>query len=244
MAVVEPVGTAIDSAAAWTELMTGFPPCSPSWWPRRCCHVEHRPPQDQRGIYLFSDAGEDLCVGRTGITARSPTKAGRQSRAFDTGSTSTLSQGGLRAHRHSLIASCSDAPLSSSSRCLAIGGLIERRSSQRAARGFLALLTSRQIRALAGIGLSLANLLSQRLGMHAQVRGDMRDRPAALKRQPDPMVHQLIGVLLRSCHGSGDRLPPGQHPGLKASAKPGTAPLASVHLSCVGRKHVRRIRTG
>jgi hypothetical protein len=30
-----------------------------------------RPPKNQRGIYLFSEAGQHLYVGRTGITARS-----------------------------------------------------------------------------------------------------------------------------------------------------------------------------
>jgi len=59
---------------------------------------------------------------------------------------------------------------------------------------------ARQIGALAAIGLRLAHLLAQRLGMHPEIRGDMRDRSAALKRQPDAASNQLIGILLRSGH--------------------------------------------
>jgi hypothetical protein len=37
-------------------------------------HVERRPPLKHRGIYLFSESGQHLYVGRTGITARSRAK--------------------------------------------------------------------------------------------------------------------------------------------------------------------------
>jgi hypothetical protein len=41
---------------------------------------------------------------------------------------------------------------------------------------------------------------TQRLGMHPEVGGDVRDRTAALKRQPHATRHELIGVLLRTGH--------------------------------------------
>lgn len=64
------VAPAIDSRRAWAELQ--------AWLPEmldRLCHSEvfdrrHRPSAEQRGIYLFSEEGDDLYVGRTGITAR------------------------------------------------------------------------------------------------------------------------------------------------------------------------------
>jgi hypothetical protein len=42
--------------------------------------------------------------------------------------------------------------------------------------------------------------------MHAQISRDLRDRPIALQRQANAARDQLIGVLLRSGHSSGDFL--------------------------------------
>jgi len=54
--------------------------------------------------------------------------------------------------------------------------------------------------ARATIGLRLTHLLTQRLSMDAKVRRDMRDRPAALQREPNATRDELIGVLLRASH--------------------------------------------
>jgi len=45
-------------------------------------HVEYRPPEEQRGVYLFSEAGQHLYVGRTGITARSRAQGGAPITSF------------------------------------------------------------------------------------------------------------------------------------------------------------------
>jgi hypothetical protein len=42
----------------------------------------NRPPQDRRGVYLFSEAGQHLYVGRTGITARSRAQGGAPITSF------------------------------------------------------------------------------------------------------------------------------------------------------------------
>jgi hypothetical protein len=55
--------------------------------------------------------------------------------------------------------------------------------------------------ASAAVGLDLTDPLAQRLGMHAEIGRDMRDRTLALQRKPDRPPHQLLGVLLRSSHG-------------------------------------------
>ena len=62
-----------------------------------------------------------------------------------------------------------------------------------------------EIRPIAAVGLGLADMAAQRLGAHAQISGDLRDRPAALKRQPHATGDQFVGVLLRTGHD--DRLP-------------------------------------
>ena len=67
-----------------------------------------------------------------------------------------------------------------------------------------ALLTRRQTGPQASVGLSLAHTLSQRLLVDPEIAGDVRDRPAAFKRQPDAALEQLLGVLPRSRHDSGE----------------------------------------
>src|SRR4051812_41199459 len=70
----------------------------------------------------------------------------------------------------------------------------------------LALGRRRQIPPLAAIGLVLADLLAQRLGMHPEVVCDMRDRPLALQSETNTAPDQLVGVLLRSGHRVGASL--------------------------------------
>src|SRR5215217_2224625 len=67
----------------------------------------------------------------------------------------------------------------------------------------LALRTRQQLRPLTAVGLGLAHLLAQRLRMHAQTPPHVRDRPLSLERDPHRPLHELVGILLRSSHGSG-----------------------------------------
>ena len=55
---------------------------------------------------------------------------------------------------------------------------------------------------------------------------------AALKRQPHAALEQLLGVLPRSRHDSGDSPLPGQHPGIEDPAKPGPAQRSTLPLVC------------
>jgi hypothetical protein len=71
MAVANPVGTSVDSADTWGDLTAWLPVMLQQLLASEAFHVDCRPPRDQRGIYLFSEAGQHLYVGRTGITARS-----------------------------------------------------------------------------------------------------------------------------------------------------------------------------
>lgn len=82
MAVVEPIGTPIDSSGTWVDLTTWLPVMLEHLLASEVFHVEYRPPKDQRGIYLFSEAGQHLYVGRTGITARSRAKGGEPITSF------------------------------------------------------------------------------------------------------------------------------------------------------------------
>ena len=45
--------------------------------------------------------------------------------------------------------------------------------------------------------------LRKRLRVHAEVARDLRDRPLALQRKTNASLDQLIGILLRTCHGRG-----------------------------------------
>jgi len=69
-----PIGTPVDSAGAWADLTAWLPVMLEQLLASEVFHFEHRPPRDQRGVYLFSEAGHHLYVGRTGITARSRAK--------------------------------------------------------------------------------------------------------------------------------------------------------------------------
>ncbi len=74
MAAAKSVGAPVDSAETWDDLTTWLPEMLTHLLASKIFHVECRPPQDQRGIYLFSESDEYLYVGRTGITARSRAK--------------------------------------------------------------------------------------------------------------------------------------------------------------------------
>jgi hypothetical protein len=82
MAADEPVGSPIDSAETWAELTTWLPAMLTQLLASEVYQAQTRPPQGQRGIYLFSEAGQHLYVGRTGITARSRAKGGAPITSF------------------------------------------------------------------------------------------------------------------------------------------------------------------
>jgi hypothetical protein len=65
------VGTSIDSAAAWTHLADWLPEMLSELLASDVYRIGRRPPKGQRGVYLFTESGRHLYVGRTGITARS-----------------------------------------------------------------------------------------------------------------------------------------------------------------------------
>ncbi len=76
MAADERTGAPIDSDAAWENLSTLLPAVLSQLLASKAYHVGRRPPGNRRGIYLFSEVGRHLYVGRTGITARSRAKGG------------------------------------------------------------------------------------------------------------------------------------------------------------------------
>jgi hypothetical protein len=82
MAVDQPAGAAIDSVESWKKLVASLPEMLEQLLASEAFHVDSRPPADQRGIYLFSEAGEHLYVGRTGITARSRAQGGVPTTSF------------------------------------------------------------------------------------------------------------------------------------------------------------------
>lgn len=69
-------GAPIDSGESWDELIAWLPEMLEQLLASEVFHAESRPPADQRGIYLFSEASEHLYVGRTGITARLRARGG------------------------------------------------------------------------------------------------------------------------------------------------------------------------
>jgi hypothetical protein len=71
MAGDERAGASVCSAERWDELIAWFPAMLEQLLASEVFHVDSRPPADQRGIYLFSEAGQHLYVGRTAITALS-----------------------------------------------------------------------------------------------------------------------------------------------------------------------------
>lgn len=72
----------MDSAGVWADLTTWLPVMLEQLQASKVFHAECRPPRDQRGVYLFSEAGQHLYVGRTGITARSRAKGGEPITSF------------------------------------------------------------------------------------------------------------------------------------------------------------------
>lgn len=65
-----PCGTPIDSAESFAELVAWLPTMLEELLASPIYNGVERPPRNQRGIYLFTDGGQHLYVGRTGITAR------------------------------------------------------------------------------------------------------------------------------------------------------------------------------
>src|SRR5215217_1865499 len=64
----------------------------------------------------------------------------------------------------------------------------------------LALGTRQPIATRARVRLGLTDPRPQRLAMHAEITRDMRDRPAALKDQPDTAFSKFLGVLAWRWH--------------------------------------------
>lgn len=76
MAVDQPAGAPIDSSERWEALLAWLPEMLEQLLASEVFHLDSRPPANQRGIYLFSEEGKHLYVGRTGITARSRAQGG------------------------------------------------------------------------------------------------------------------------------------------------------------------------
>ena len=68
------VGTPIDSSKAWADLEAWLPEMLEQLLSSEVYNLNSRPPKGKRGIYLFSEEGQHLYIGRTGITARSRAK--------------------------------------------------------------------------------------------------------------------------------------------------------------------------
>jgi hypothetical protein len=69
--VVDAVGEPINSTEAWSRLVNWLPEMLSELLSSEVYGINERPPKDQRGVYLFTERGKHLYVGRTGITARS-----------------------------------------------------------------------------------------------------------------------------------------------------------------------------
>ena len=82
MVVAEPVGGPIDSPETWADLTTWLPAMLAELLASEVFHVGRRPPRGQHGVYLFSEPGQHLYVGRTGITARSRAQGGAPITSF------------------------------------------------------------------------------------------------------------------------------------------------------------------
>jgi hypothetical protein len=63
-------GDKVISAAGWAQLSDWLPEMLAELLASEVYGIDRRPPKDQRGVYLFTDRGKHLYVGRTGITAR------------------------------------------------------------------------------------------------------------------------------------------------------------------------------
>lgn len=75
-------GPAIDSVESFGELMAWLPQMLAELLASRVHGQPERPPADARGIYLFSDHGRHMYVGRTGITARARAGKTRSGTSF------------------------------------------------------------------------------------------------------------------------------------------------------------------
>jgi hypothetical protein len=64
-------GAPVKSEQDWQALLAWLPTMLSDLLASQVYGIDHRPPRDQRGIYLFTHRGKHLYVGRTGITARS-----------------------------------------------------------------------------------------------------------------------------------------------------------------------------
>lgn len=64
-----PAGPPIDSAQAFEELAAWLPDMLEELLASPVYGDADRPPADRRGLYLFTESGRHLYVGRTGITA-------------------------------------------------------------------------------------------------------------------------------------------------------------------------------
>jgi hypothetical protein len=82
MVIDQVAGAPINSAQSWAELISWLPGMLEQLLASDVFHFGSRPPADQRGIYLFSEAGEHLYVGRTGITAQSRARGGAPITSF------------------------------------------------------------------------------------------------------------------------------------------------------------------
>src|SRR6266545_5944815 len=67
-------------------------------------------------------------------------------------------------------------------------------------RELLALGRGQAVVARAGVGLRLAHPQPQRLAVHAEVLGDLRDRPARIEDETHRALTQIVGVLPRTGH--------------------------------------------
>lgn len=65
------LGAPINSAAAWAQFSDSLPEMLAELLASEVYGIDRRPPNDQRDVYLFTERGEHLYVGRTSITARS-----------------------------------------------------------------------------------------------------------------------------------------------------------------------------
>jgi len=69
--MVRATGAPIDSADAWAQLAEWLPHMLSDLLGSEVYGIDNRPPKGQRGVYVFTERGKHLYVGRTGITARS-----------------------------------------------------------------------------------------------------------------------------------------------------------------------------
>ena len=87
----------------------------------------------------------------------------------------------------------------------------------------LALGAGQAIAARAGVGLGLAHPVPQRLAVDAEVLGDMRDRAAGIKDEPDRALTQLVaGISSGRASTELASSPQDRNPGFEDSVKPDT----------------------